>query len=128
MDLNEELKFLHAEIFGTDLEESRDPEEILKMLSPGKSDFILDLKWDEAFDDEYYDRHKIVLQSIDPDGRVFFYNPSPHAREKKSGNIQGGEKAGPARRTETNGIESVTREEFISFFTERDAICFVPVK
>jgi len=121
---NKELHILHSAIFGNELDEVKEPDTILSMLKEGKSDIMMSLKWDEKRGEEFHDYHKIVLQNINENGRVVFYNPMGH-ENMEAGTIIKGENMGPERLIEDIGLESVTKDDFIKFFNEREAVCFV---
>lgn len=126
MNSNAELHALHEAIFGQELEEIKDPEFVTDILKNEKRDIIMKLTWGEKRRDEYHEEHNIVVQKIDDTGRVNFYNPMGHPEEMEEGTIIEGENMGPKRRVEGSGIESVTSEDFVKFFKERDAVCFFP--
>lgn len=125
MDDDQELHILHEAIFGKKLEETSDPDEIIDLLNGGKSDIIMGLYWDEDREEEYHEMHKIVLQKIEGD-RVIFYNPLRPPKGTQIGEvIGGGEGEGPKRKIEATGVESISLEDFIKFFDEREGVCFL---
>lgn len=124
MDSNQELHILHRAIFGHELQESRDPEVILNKLKNGCSDIIVDLNWGEQREEEYHEKHKIVLQRIDGE-KIIFFNPMGHSDELEEGDTIEGEEKGPVRRVEGTGLESITVQDFIRWFKERNAVSFL---
>jgi len=120
-----ELHILHQAIFGRELEKIDDPDMVLKMLKDGKSDIITSMKWGEKRGNELHDVHKIVLQKIEGD-RVIFFNPLAHPEDMEKGTFIEGENMGPRRRVEGIGLESVSVDEFIELFEEREGISYFP--
>ena len=125
MEHDIELHIMHQAIFGEDLKEIKDPDEVLGMLKNGETDIITNLKWGEKRGEEVHDIHKIVLLKIE-EKRVIFFNPLAHPENMEKGTVIDGEETGPKRTIEGVGLESVSIDEFINFFKERDAVSYIP--
>jgi len=103
MDSNYKLLSLYEQSIGRKLEKINNPEIVMALLKEGNKDIIMDFVGKE--DNKCNNRIQIVLEKIEG-GQIIFYNPLSHP-----GNT-------------VDGINSIREEEFITFFTERDAVCY----
>jgi len=120
---NKDLHFLHKAIFGKELNEIKEADAVISMLEKGETDILMSLKWDEKRGEHLHDYHTIVLQNINDKERIVFYNTMGH--DDVAGTLIKGENKGPERLVEDTGLESVAKDDFIRFFQEREAVCFV---
>ncbi len=89
-------------------------EEVGNRLIRGERGIIVDVPWDEKRED-YFQRHQLVLLRIEGD-RLYYINPLPRP-EGAIGEVGGSPGAGPLRRLEPNGEESIGLELFRTIFS-----------
>jgi len=109
----EELKKMFRAVTGRELEPLTPPE-VLRRLQQGESGLVLVLDFDAE-----HPRHQLVLERIDGQQRIHFFNPW-----KPAGHAPGVELTSPPRRVEPDHLESVSYETFRDFFTKLGAECY----
>lgn len=113
--LTDEIKQMHEAVMGSALNEVREPETVLQALEEGVGEIPLVLQWDE-------EPHSVVLHELRGDRVVFFNGMQPENPVEPGAEINDG---GPPRVAEEPGCESVSRDEFVRMFAERDAVCLL---
>jgi hypothetical protein len=107
MDISYKLPVLYKSITGQEMEKIKEPNIVIDLLRKGEKDIIMDFIWKKELNEDN-NRIQMVLQRIE-NKRIIFYNPLSH-------------KENPG---EELNLESINEEEFIDFFIEKDAICYI---
>lgn len=116
---DQQLLSMHEAITGDHLEPESDPQVIWEKLAAGDGDIPLTLHWFAG----QSDYHSLVLIHVEED-RVHFHNPIRLQDDFEPGTELHDD--APPRTYHAPGDESVTRQEFESWFTERDALGYLP--
>lgn len=116
---DQQLLKMHEAVTGDRLRAESDPQVIWKQLAGGDGGIPLTLRWFAG----QSDYHSLVLSCVQGD-RVHFHNPiRPHDDFQPGTPLRDD---APPRIYHTAGDESVNREEFESWFKERDALGYLP--
>lgn len=116
---DQQLLKMHEAVTGDRLRAESDPQVIWKQLAAGVGGIPLTLRWFAG----QSDYHSLVLSRVQGD-RVHFHNPIRPRDDFQPGTPLRDD--APLRLYHTPGDESVNREEFESWFRERDALGYLP--
>ena len=110
---------MHEAVTGTSLRPESDPQVLWEEVAAGVDQVLVTLHWFAG----QSDYHSLSLLRVEGD-RIHFHNPTrvsdEHAPDTEL------EDDAPARIFHSPGDESVTRDEFESWFEERDALGYLP--
>lgn len=100
-ELLRETEMTYAQMLGGGLTQTSDAKEVAEALGQART-VILSLRWQGA-------QHQFVLDSIDAEGRIHFFN-SRSDRSLPPGSELGGQDGTPPRRVEDGAHESITAD------------------
>lgn len=116
---DQDLLKMHEAVTGAALKAELDPRVLWEQLAAGAEEVLVTLHWFAG----QSDYHSLNLIRIEGE-RIHFHNPVRFSDDHEPGTEL--QDDGPVRIFHAPGDESVTREEFESWFSERDALGYLP--
>lgn len=96
-------------------------------LVDGQADIVVELPWEETFDDGLVERHQIVLHGLSEDqSRVLFFNPTGRRNLPVGAELGQHPRQGPPRRVEEEDLQSMELAALARFFAEGRAHALIP--
>jgi thiamine pyrophosphate-dependent acetolactate synthase large subunit-like protein len=100
----DQARALYAALTGQPTHLAASLDEALKVVLSGKGPVVVELPWGEVHQGERHERHQVIVTRV-ANNRVYFINALKN--KARPGQTLGGPGAGPVRRMEADGEESM---------------------